>query len=352
MADQFTLESRPPRRVLPVIAPSTTPSGTVLAPALDFGSAHSTVPRTPRSVRRTSHLDSLIQGDRDAGRVMIRGAARDLRTGSEAADATVVAAATVETQLDAALTVQRLVTTPELSTLHLVGRTIGRGFRAALDEAVPAERDASTPLYLLLDDLPVILVITGYARQFSDDVRGGSEAGRLRNVCAGFRDEGVMMRSFDERGTIPISIGPVAGPLGRDDDPLAWHEIGELAPGAMRRRRLVEVRGGAEPTFYAYFRDTYRASLDEPEIVMHEYQIHGSLDADGHTVSSCVADPLTLPWPECPHAAGSAAWIVGQTTDDIRDVVRVRFRGTDTCTHLNDLIRSLGDLSALGAAIA
>jgi hypothetical protein len=43
---------------------------------------------------------------------------------------------------------------------------------------------------------------------------------------------------------------------------------------------------------------------------------------------------------------------VGQTTDDIRDVVRVRFRGTDTCTHLNDLIRSLGDLSALGAAIA
>ena len=214
---------------------------------------------------------------------------------------------------------------------------------------MPDERQASTPLYLLLDDLPVVLVITGYTRLFSEEQQGGAD--RLRDVCAGFRADSVMMQSVDARGSVPLSIGPTARRLERDDDPSAWHEMGALAPGAMRRRRLVEVRGGDGWSFYGYFRDTYRASLAEPEIVVHEYQIHGELDADGRTVLSCQADPLTLPWPECPHAAASAAWIVGRTTGEIRDVVRRQFRGTDTCTHLNDLIRSLGDLPALAAAL-
>lgn len=353
VAEVRRLTHRPARPVLPIVAPTTTPPGVALTAALEFGTAATTVARVPGSLRRTSHLDSRIIDDPPTA-VIVGGAARDLLTSSDGS-AQVLAAADLRAALGPDRTLRSLETTPGIDVDALIGRSVGRGFRAAIESALPAERDARSPLFLLLDELPVMLVISGYVSLFSEGGTSNPGVELQRDICSGFRTDGVMMRSFDSTGALPISIGPVGEDLSADDD-VAWHEIGGLVPGSMRRRRLVEIahHGRGAWSFYGYFRDTYRASLDEPEIVMHEYQIHGTLDAlDGPTriVRSCVAEPLTLPWPECPHAAGSAGWIVGRSVDQIRDTVRFDYRGTDTCTHLNDLVRSLGDLDVLADSL-
>jgi hypothetical protein len=54
-----------------------------------------------------------------------------------------------------------------------------------------------------------------------------------------------------------------------------------------------------------------------------------------------------LPWTECPAAAASAGRLDGLRVDELRERVAKEFRGTTTCTHLNDLLRSLADLGAL-----
>jgi hypothetical protein len=43
--------------------------------------------------------------------------------------------------------------------------------------------------------------------------------------------------------------------------------------------------------------------------------------------------------------------LVGRPVEAVRDVVRAELRGISTCTHLNDLLRSLGDVAALMATI-
>ena len=50
-------------------------------------------------------------------------------------------------------------------------------------------------------------------------------------------------------------------------------------------------------------------------------------------------------------ALASADRTVGRRLDELRDLVRAEFRGTATCTHLNDALRSLADLSAMRALL-
>ncbi|MGD9794494.1 MAG: DUF2889 domain-containing protein, partial [Acidimicrobiia bacterium] len=301
---------------------------------------------------------SLIEGTSFPSPVEISGAARDLRTGRYGVPL-VLSAATMSASLDRNHTLLELRTTPAVDVGSLVGRPVGRGFRSLLDATAPAERDARTPLYLLLDELPVMLVISGYSTQYTAAHPGMTEAGPLkRDICSGWRSGGLMMNELDAGRAVPITIGPPTRRLEPVDDPHGWHAMDDLAPGAMRRRRLLDVRhldaagsgasrNSAGWTFNAYFRDSYRPSLAEPEIVLHEYELVGTLDAAGAVVTSATALPRVLPWNECPHAAASASWIVGHRVDAIKALVRDRFRGTDTCTHLNDLVRSLGDLGAL-----
>jgi len=95
----------------------------------------------------------------------------------------------------------------------------------------------------------------------------------------------------------------------------------------------------------AMFRDTYTDD-DGHETVLHEYRLDLAADRAGVVVRS-EAEPRVLPWTECPAAAASASGLTGHPLDEVRDLVRVAYRGTTTCTHLNDLLRSLGDVPAL-----
>ena len=118
-----------------------------------------------------------------------------------------------------------------------------------------------------------------------------------------------------------------------------------LAPGTMRRQRLIE-RGGDH--IWAMFRDTY-ARLDGQVIVLHEYTLEAELaqGEGGSTVRSCRATPRVLPWLECPSAAASAGRVEGTAVAELRSLVKEELVGTSTCTHLNDLLASLAQVDSL-----
>jgi hypothetical protein len=316
-----------------------------------------TRPRQPNSLRRTSHIDMSFENSGSDTALWLRGRARDLFTGGDT-EAHTVAEAEVTAGLDEGHRLVSLTTTPPEPRLDgLRGLVVRGGFRAALQEQLGTSATTRTHLYLLLDDLPVATLISGYARLYQSgldeaDPPPRQEGGMLRaDICSGWRHDGTMMVALRTGGRVPATVGPPAPPLSSPADPFGWHQLEELSTGSMRRRRLVEVTWGEPLAVHAMFRDSHKGP-DGVETVLHEYTVAAAVDPRTWSVLSCDATPRALPWPECPAAAASAGRLVGHPVAGLRDLVRQEFAGTTTCTHLNDLLRSLADVSTLAEALA
>lgn len=324
---------------------------------VDDGAALVTPARRPGSVRRTSHVDLLPHGSVMADGFRIRGRARDLRTDTAGA-AHVLDDAAVDAEVAAGHVATHVRTTPaRAETAALDGQPVTTGFRARLDELLPDERDARTPLFLLLDELPIAAVISGYADLYAAPLALGGvgaswEAASTRaDICAGWATEAHMMRTIRTEGRMPVPLGPPASePV---DDAAGWHELDELPRGAMRRRRRLDVVVDDDGTIAvdAMFRDTHVDADAGVETVLHEWWVDAAVDPRSHVVLRAAARPGPLPWLECPSAAGSAARLIGHDAGSLRQFVRRDLRGTSTCTHLNDLLRSLADVPALAARL-
>ncbi|MCU1612712.1 MAG: hypothetical protein JWO98_252 [Frankiales bacterium] len=315
--------------------------------------------RTPArrrgSVRRTSSLDLLDAGGH--GPLRLRGTARDLRTADSTGDE-VLGAAELDVVVERAPrpVVSAVRARPALPGLdRLVGAPAMSGYRAALAEALPDEPSGAGPLHVLLDDVPGAVIISGYAWAVEPSAgRPPLTREPPADVCSGWRSDGTMMTGLRAQGSMPRLAGPPAPALVRADDPLAWHELPPLGPREMRRLRRTDV--GLDPTHPgilvvdAMFRDSYVDS-DGDESVVHEYGLAARIDRDALTVLRVVADPRVLPWQECPVAGASAGRVVGQRLPGLRTHVRNELIGTSTCTHLNDLLRSLDDVAVLARAL-
>jgi hypothetical protein len=115
-----------------------------------------------------------------------------------------------------------------------------------------------------------------------------------------------------------------------------------------RHRRLDITRLEDSAGGYAldiFFRDSF-VEPDGRQSVVHEYGITGTLDSDG-IITSIVAIPHVIPGPECPGAAASAQRVIGVPLSEVRAHVTAEFSGVSTCTHLNDMLRSLGAMSTV-----
>jgi hypothetical protein len=314
--------------------------------------------RTPCSVRRTSSLD-ILWSDGPSGQLTLRGTGRDLITGASI-DETEIAA---EAKLDVMLKLPaRTITSAVLdSDPHGVAEWLtehGGHFRtrAELDRERGAFVAGGSVGALLVDEIPAATLISGSSLVRSGLVRREpGESGVARGVCAGWIEGGSMHVALSTRPF--MGEGPPAPALTRADDPLAWHVEPTLPVNAMRRRRRIDVRAGAnndEPIDVdVFFRDSIVEDIDDSgderglETVIHEYGIEVRVDRSTRRVASIAATAHVLPGPECPSAVASAQRLVGMSIDEIRAHVRDEFRGTTTCTHLNDALRSIGDLSAL-----
>jgi Protein of unknown function (DUF2889) len=324
-----------------------------------------TVGRQPGSVRRTSSIDT-ARPDGFRGDLVMTARARDLRTASDGT-------AAVIDQVDLSLRVEGLsqqvlsiASSPALPGLdQVVGCRVGPGFRSRVNEACPGEREAGTLLHLLLDDLPGAALVSGYSAQRAgtlDEPRPrpeGDEGDRSRlarmlafqdDLCAGWAHDATLMVTVRSIGEIPVSAGPAAPSLERSDDPMAWHAMPPLPPHGMRRRRRLDVLGTGDARgphrFDAHFRDSHM-DQDGAEWVVHEYSAAGAFDVVGGRVLDIGARAHVLPWMECPGAVASAERLSGMPIAELRTRVRREFTGTSTCTHLNDTLRSLGDLEVL-----
>jgi hypothetical protein len=224
------------------------------------------------------------------------------------------------------------------------------GFRAAADKVAPDLRAARDLRYTLLDDVPVATLISGHALSASNLLGDVSKSGYLpvADQCAGFATGGLLMSSF-QAGDPAIVTGPEAPDLDHGDDPWAWHPVATLQRHAMRRRRRIDVYRGESPArvgIDAMFRDTYVRG-DGVETIIHEYTLDAVVDTGTGVIVESRATPRVLPWQECPGAVASAGRITGMTLQELHFRVRRELSGTSTCTHLNDLLRSVADAEAL-----
>jgi hypothetical protein len=228
------------------------------------------------------------------------------------------------------------------------------GFRAAADKAAPQLRADHDLRYTMLDDVPVATLISGHALSASGALGEYTKSGYLpvADQCAGFATGGLLMTSF-EAGDPAVVTGPEAPDLDHGDDPWAWHAMSPLPIHGMRRRRRIDVHEDrpGQMGIDAMFRDTY-ARADGVETIIHEYTLTAAVDVATGVIVESRATPRVLPWQECPGAVASAARITGMTLQELHFRVRRELVGTSTCTHLNDLLRSVADAAALIAHVS
>jgi hypothetical protein len=305
--------------------------------------------RRPGSVRRTSSIDMT----RDPGSldpVYLVGTARDVETAANGTT-TEIGRATMQATIEMiARVVQHIEVNPPVPGMHLVGAPAMSGFRAAVDNSAPDLRPRRDLRYTLLDDVPVATLISGHALSASGVLGVVAKSGYLpvADQCAGFATGGLLMSSFEE-GDPAVVTGPEAPELDDPDDPLAWHDMAPLPLHGMRRRRRLDVyrnTGNPDVSIDAMFRDSYVRD-DGTETIIHEYTLEAAVDSDTGTILRSEAVPRVLPWQECPGAVASATRLIGMTLDELHFRVRQEFHGTSTCTHLNDLLRSIADAAAL-----
>lgn len=303
-------------------------------------------PRRPGSVRRTTTIDKRRGAPGAPLEMEARG--RDLLTRHDGSTLVTDQAAFRATVSPTGTLSAIEADPPEPGLAALVGAHVSRGFRAKADQAVPHHRAAGSVLHQLLDDVPMAALISnyGWSREADDFELPPDAAGRLTDLCAGWAAGGTMLDALGRTGVFPIPVGPPAPDLTTTGDPLAWHEVEALVPRSVRRWRRLDLVLDDPLVVDVHYRDCHLGA-DEPEDVLHEYVLAATIDPTTLRVLSSTATPRVLPWPECPGALASAARIVGRPVADLREQVLADLTGTSTCTHLNDVLRSLAGVTAL-----
>jgi hypothetical protein len=254
--------------------------------------------RGASSIRRTTTVDCVPDGTWEHGAVLTaRG--RDLVTDADGTSHE-QSAHDLALRTDADGRLQSLDGSADLPE-QLIGVGAGRGLRAILRETFAGSESSLEAA--LLDDLPGMQIISGYAR-----IHGTAGLTHPREapssqigVCHGWRRDGIAARAG--AGLVDmLADRPVAPDLTGPED--AWHDDPPLEQDGMRRRRMVDVTPGDPTRVDAYFRDTHQPS-------------------------------------DCPGAAPGVVRVEGVALRDIEAGVRTRLAGTAGCTHLNDLVRSL-----------
>ena len=305
----------------------------------------------PGTLRRTSTIDTHPDG-RGQFRADLR--ARDVRIGADGT-VEVIDDVVVRAHLSAGVIDEIAGDDPRLGQLR--GTRVGSGFRAAITALLGADVARSTALHLLLDDWVGASLVSGYGTlhaaivDATEEPMGDNVADHLAGICAGFAPDASVVDFFRRNLLMPCAHGPLAPPLAEPADD-ALHPAEPLRAHGMRRMRRLDLsEGGASATFDAHFRDSHVDGFDV-ETIVHEYTVAGTVDLATRIITEVDAAARVLPWQECPGALASARRVNGMNVGDLRNRIRTEFVGISTCTHLNDTLRSLGDIGALIDALA
>jgi hypothetical protein len=309
----------------------------------------------PPAVRRTLSLEVSPDGDWSAG-LRVTASGRDLLV-TGVRGSRVLRTARMSVTLDTASRVTGIdLDLPAAVTDPLIGATAVRGFRArlaGLDELDPSSLESA-----MLDELPTIRLISGYAQMIELIALTGTTPVRadhdlrspMAGVCAGWAPGATADTRV--RAGVPILNGTPLAPSLASMTPY-FHAEPDPRPRSMRRRRVLDVTArGSGYEVFEYYRDShFDAELREG--ALHEYEVHARVAPDqgpaagGYALEHVDVVPHALPFGECSLAAPNAVDLTGAPLRDITGTVRERLAGTRSCTHLNDTLRFLRYVPAL-----
>jgi hypothetical protein len=248
--------------------------------------------------------------------------------------------------------------------IELLGRSAGRGFRAAL-QPLTACGPTGRLMRRMLWDLPILAQVAGQTALLDHDAARAEMTFNRRGTdqCSGWRADGEMMQRVDgNAGILVMPLGP------RTTHSLTERWLGRqpaLAPMATRRERVLEV-GSRDPAGPRDLRDQipvtvrYRDSYADPDGLsraLHEWTVRTVLAGSGQGGSGdarfgeFAVEAGRLPWVECPVAGLSAHRLEGHAIADVEQMIGSGFAGISTCTHLNDTLRGLAELPDLVASL-
>jgi hypothetical protein len=317
--------------------------------------------RTPESIRRTMTIDTTWPGA-DPGAAHVVGRARDLLTPSDGSAPIVRAEDGFVATIGGDRTIRAIETDPpRAAAFRLVGERGGGHLRKVIGEVMPEELQGATPLYLLLDDISGASLVAGWAwSQWRDDwfsarnpqmneadlaAMMASRAG----VCVGFAPGGTALTHAPGAGS---AEGTPVPDLRNPADPHGWHAFADQAGAVgMRRARRIDVtREKGAIRIDSHFQDSASHAAGGRR-GLHEYRLSATADPATMRLTGIFADPRILPFPECPSATINLQQLVGARMADLRQLVLEKLRGTEGCTHLNDVVRALAEVPALVACL-
>lgn len=308
------------------------------------------------SIRRTSSVD-VTWPDGVLGKRVLHGRARDLLTDA-GGKAAVLAEAAMEAMLDPERKILALAATPAPPRLQeLVGERGGGHLRMVMAEILPELIERADPLYLLLDDISGISLISVWAwslwhPEWLEAIRGPNAGAEMiaqkTDVCWGLQ-RGHSGLDPDRRGDVGTADG---GELRNPADPAGWHDFPALSGVTMRRARRIDLwREGEVIRIDSAFQDS-APRPDGTRAALHEYRLEATVDPVTLELLSLEPEPRVLPFGECPGAVRNARALAGSPLPAIRQTVLNELRGPRGCTHLNDALRALADVPRLVEELA
>jgi hypothetical protein len=301
----------------------------------------------PGTVRRTVSLEVTPEPAWTTG-LRVTATARDLLV-SQNGDPRVLGAQGLTVTLDARSRITGIAgDLPAAVAGGVLGASAVSGFRAKLTALAGLE--PSSLASALLDDLPAVRLISGYALIMEMPEVAPLPGGRspMVGICAGWAPGATADRRV-RAGTAVLTGSPPASAL-TSMTPY-FHAEPAPRPSSMRRRRILDVAGRAgEYEIFEYFRDShFDPALREGSL--HEYVVRAEVSGEERlTLTRIDVEPHALPFPECPLAAPNAQDLTGVSLHEITGTVRARLSGTRGCTHLNDVLRFLRYVPALAAS--
>ena len=326
--------------------------GRVLTAAVS-GPSNPSPSRRVGSIRRTSTLNmDWPNGLEASGRV--RGRARDLLT--SALDARIITDDVLVATVGAGRVYESLFTFPDRPALQsVVGLARPGNSWSAVSALIPEEREAGTPLYLLLDDLPAIALVSGQVmiEWLSPEERhkrnGSARQRSVVGICSGYSPGSPALDA--DGGVRTIQQVQAIGPLTDEADPKAWHALQpETSEPEMRRARRIDVWTDDVMHIDAFFQDSC-TTPSGVRVAVHEYTIAATADPDTGVLLTVQAEPRVLPFDSCPAAAGNVDRMVGVPLSQFRSAVLERLPGTLGCTHLSDALRALAEVPVMARLI-
>ena len=284
------------------------------------------------------------------------GRARDLYSGDDTSEPQVLSIESLSADISAARQVSSISASQNNAELEpLNSLPLGGLFRKAMAETLRREVEQSTLLHRLLDDIVGASFVTGASfhawglvepndQQEMKPEKGGFDR---TGTCLTFAPGSPVLLPNGQARVEGMNHPEVEAPM-YNGDPNAWHQLEEVeGPNHMRTRRMDLWEEDGMLHVDAAFQDSAALPDRDERMVFHEYQLEAEIEPDTFILKSVKAETGALPFSSCLQAPATAQSMVGQPLLDFRRSVPTQLRGVAGCTHLNDVLRSLQDVTAM-----